>query len=412
MSEREIGAVVKSEITRMAHGGEGIATAPDGRVIFARGGFPGDEVDITLTEVKKNYARGVVTHIHSRGQFHSAPTCEAAEAGAGCCDFSRVDPELEIELKAEVLIGQLSRKLNLGDLPDLEIEALEPKRGWRTRVRLGVDEQGRAGFRKVGSRELVTDHLCSQVVPGLLDGLVGPGSRRFTPGAEVIAVMDGAGKGSRHVVETTKAARGKRVENVEEVLEGAGNVTENVDGIAFEFPATAFWQAHVGAPQAYSEVIRSWLPMWEDDSPRTAWDLYGGVGLFVPVLADSFANGRVISVDYSPAANAPQPGLARYNVQKVNEKVERIVDQLPKPDVVVLDPPRTGAGRNVIAATASKQPSMVIHVGCDPATFARDMEYWSSHGYHIDKLRLIDAFGGTHHFEVIAALTKEISTES
>ena len=166
------------------------------------------------------------------------------------------------------------------------------------------------------------------------------------------------------------------METIREVVEGSGKVHEHVDGRTFSFPATAFWQAHSQAPAAYTELIVEWLGE-RDYQEHTAWDLYGGVGLFVPVLAHA-VQGNVISVDYSPAATAgEQAGLADCDVEVKSAKVEQVAAQLPKPGAVVLDPPRTGAGEDVIRSVAAAAPQAVVHVGCDPATFARDLGYLS-----------------------------------
>lgn len=400
------GQLVELDITRMAHGGEGIATGPDGRVVFVRGAYPGDQVSAEVIEVKKRFARATITKVNQAGEYRGEQVCEAAALRAGCCDFGDVDPEHEADLKADILAGQLRRVIDLSDLPELEVLPLVPRRGWRTRVRLGVDSAGRAGARKFGSNDLVTSVQCSQVAPGLLDGIVGEGARTFTPGAEVIAVSDASGR--RHVVETRKAPRGARVEKVEDHLEGDELVTEQADGAEFVFPPTAFWQAHVEAPDAYTGVLRRWLadaPISDAKNP-VAWDLYGGVGLFVPALSDALgAGGKVVSVDYSPAATAtPQQSLEAYDLKRVNKRVEQAVAGLPAPHLVALDPPRTGAGDKVVADIAAARPARVIHIGCDPATFARDIAAWAKAGYHIERLALVDAFPGTHHFEVIAQL--------
>ena len=128
--------------------------------------------------------------------------------------------------------------------------------GWRTRVRLGVDSQGNAGMRRARSAEVVAGVQCTQPKAGLLDGIVGEGAATFTPGAELVVAVDA--KGIRHVVETRAAHRGRRVERVERVLEGPGELVEHVRGFAFVFPPTAFWQAHQRAPEAYSDVIYQW----------------------------------------------------------------------------------------------------------------------------------------------------------
>lgn len=399
------GATLTLTVERMAHGGEGIAMH-DGRVVFVLGGFPGDTVTATVTEVKKRFARAVVDAVREAGPYRVPQACPAAAAGAGCCDFGEVDPARETDLKADILAGQLTRLGGLEELPPTERIDLTPARGWRTRVRLGVDDQGRAGTRARGSRELITHVTCTQVAPGLLDGLVGEGARTFTPGAEIIVVLDGEGK--RHVVETRRAPRGRRVEKITDVLEGSGTVTEIADGHTFVFPATAFWQAHVQAPDAYPALVRRWLADLPESDSVTGWDLYGGVGLFVPAIADSLGEGaRVVTVDYSPAAaGQSQESLAGYDLSVRNARVEKAVDNLPAPRVVVLDPPRTGAGHEVVAGIAHADPERVIHVGCDPATFSRDIASWREVGYRPTRLALVNAFPGTHHFEVVAQLER------
>lgn len=387
---------IELTIERMAHGGKGIAIGDDGRVVFVAGAYPGDRVAAAITKTKKSLAFADVNRVVSPGPYRGEGTCPAAAQGAGCCDFHDVVPERELELKISVLEDQLRRIAKLKQYPAIEAVELAPHQGWRTRVRLGVDDQGRAGLRMRESHMLVTDAVCVQLAAGLVEGLVGEGARRFTPNAEVIAVLDSTG--TRHVVETRRAPRGRRVETIREVIEGSGEVTEIVDGREYRFPATAFWQAHAAAPTGYSCIVKRLLAGGAGDG----WDLYGGVGLFVPAIAEA-CGGRVCSVDYSAAATAGQQTcLMEFQLDVRSAKVEDVISQLPKPAVVVADPPRTGAGKEVVSAIAAAGPERVVHIGCDPATFARDAAAWQAEGYVMDQLLAVNAFPGTHHFETIA----------
>ncbi|TNL99450.1 class I SAM-dependent RNA methyltransferase [Corynebacterium tapiri] len=394
-----VGDRITCEITRMAHGGEGIGHADDGRVVFVADAFPGDTVDVTLTQVKKKFLRGQSVGVVKPSQLRGPSRCAAADAGAGCCDFHHLREDAELEIKKDILLGQLSRVASPDSLPQVESRTLQPTQGWRTRVRLGVDAQGRAGFRRRGSRDIVAGQPCSQVADGVLDGVVDATSGSFAPGAELVAVRDSQGR--RHLAQTAKASRGRRVETVTTTLEGPGEVTEKVGELEFRFPPTAFWQAHVAAPAEYCRVIEQAL---DGIQGATAWDLYGGVGLFAPVLA-KFCE-QVVSVDYSDAADTAQPALEGLNVRHLNSRVDGAIAQLPAPDVVVLDPPRTGAGHKVISDVAAAQPRRVVHIGCDPATFSRDLGYWLEAGYSCTEMVLIDAFPGTHHFEVISVFER------
>lgn len=403
--------------TTMAHGGEAIAHAPDGRVVFVTGAIPGDTARVTLTKVKKNWARGETTSIAQTSPDRVDPACPAAEAGAGCCDYSHITQAAQERLKREILVGQLDKfarpsgVLTGFDLAiDLEQDTLAPQTGWRTRVRLGVGEDGRAGMRRARSHDVIAGVRCTQVNQEALDGIVGPGARSFTPGAELVVVVDS--RGERHVVETQRAQRGKRIEHIETRIEGEEAVKEAVpapigtglDEAVFRFPPTAFWQAHTTAPATYCRYIADWA---EDTYARpVGWDLYGGVGLFVPEISGVLGSGaHVVSVDYSAAATRdPQPALEHFDVEVRNQKVEASIDGLPDPGLVVLDPPRTGAGSDVVHAVAARNPQRVIHIGCDPATFARDLAAWGEAGYTVERMALIDAFPNTHHFEVLTSL--------
>ena len=392
----------------MAHGGEAIADAPDGRVVFIRGAVPGDNVEARLTKVKKRWARAELLRVLEPSADRVDSTCPAAEAGAGCCDYAHIAPEAKLRLKREVLVGQLGAlSRRSGVVPEgfvdtrLQVVQLNPLLGWRTRVRMGVDAAGNAGMRKARSTQVVGGVRCTQVVPELLDGIVGAGAATFTPGSELIAVLDA--NGNRHVVESQASQRGRRVERVERVVEGTGTVVERVDGHEFGFPPTAFWQAHTNAPGAYSALIREWAT--DDYRGRGGWDLYGGVGAFVPAIVQATGGARVDSVDYSVSATARRQRVEdEFDLHTHNATVDEGIDGLPAPGLVVLDPPRAGAGAGVVAKIAQAAPQRVVHIGCDPATFARDLASFGENGYVVEHMALIDAFPNTHHFEVLASL--------
>lgn len=405
-------------IEKMAHGGEGIGTI-SGRVVFVRGALPGDRCLVKIEQVKKRFARAVVLEVYQASPLRIPQRCSAAAHGAGCCDFGIVDPEAELGLKVDILRGQLSHLGGFSQLPPIESAALYPVVGWRTRVRLGVDDSGHAGVHRARSGGLVTYTPCAQVVPGLLDGIVGDGARRFSPGSQVIVARTDSG---RQVIETRRSSRGRRTERVVDNVEGERYGAIAVRGDEFRVAATAFWQAHLAAPEAYSRLVeRLCVPtgasteatepsiaeeLAEPVQQAVAWDLYGGEGLFVPALNRALGgNAQVHTVDSSRAAHgAEHPALQGIDHRIHSLSVERAVRHLPRPNAVVLDPPRTGAGQEVITAVAAQRPGVVVHIGCDPATLARDLNHWRKNGYWVTLCQLIDAFPGTHHFEVVCQL--------
>lgn len=409
-SELNKGDVCNVTIERMAHGGEGIAVI-DSRVVFVKGAFPGDTVHVRINQVKKSFARAELVEVLEPSELRGSSRCEAAAHGGGCCDFHELDPEKEVDLKKKILIDQLQRVGRMDSVPEIDTVNLAPHTQWRTRVRLGVDSHGRAGVRKASSTEIITTHRCAQAAPELYSGVMGEQAPSFTPGAEVVSVIDDAGE--RHVVEIKKASRGRRSDKVTKVHQGSGQARQTVEGVTFELPATAFWQAHTQAAAAYSDLIQQWLTEFSFNSSNSeivGWDLYGGVGAFVPALRAGLGPNSVIhSVEASRHAAASGENALSHEGEKVvfhTSTVEKSVSQLPAPQVVVLDPPRVGAGTEVISAIAQAQPEVVIHIGCDPATFARDTSVWAMQGYVPTKITLFNAFPGTHHMETMGLFVR------
>src|SRR5690606_2794496 len=182
---------------------------------------------------------------------------------------------------------------------------------------------------------------------------------------------------------------------------------QRVGGREWRVPVTAFWQAHRDAAHSYSALVAEWAQL----SPgMTAWDLYGGAGLFAAVLAEAVgAHGRVLTVDTAPgAARAARTSLADLGCVSVGpDPVGRALSAEPdRADVAVLDPPRTGAGREVIDLLAAAEVPRIIHIGCEAASFARDIGLYRGHGYTVEDLRVFDSFPLTHHVECVAVLTR------
>jgi tRNA/tmRNA/rRNA uracil-C5-methylase (TrmA/RlmC/RlmD family) len=172
-------------------------------------------------------------------------------------------------------------------------------------------------------------------------------------------------------------------------------------------PVTAFWQAHRDAAEVYSGLVGDWA---QPGAGMTVWDLYGGAGVFAATLADAVGqSGRVLTVDTSRAATrAARAALVDLpQVDVVTDSVRRtLTAQRSSADVAVLDPPRSGAGRDVIDLLAAAGVPRVVHIGCEAASFARDIGLYLGHGYLVERIKVFDAFPLTHHTECVALLTR------
>lgn len=391
--------MIELEVGPPANGGSCVARH-DGRVVFVRYALPGERVLANVTSERGSHWHADAVEILEASPDRMDALCAIAGVdGAGCCDLAFVSPEAARRLKGEVVANQLGRLGGFTWAGVADAVGSAGATGWRTRVRLDVDSDGRAGFHRYHSDELVRDLGCAQVSPGLLDGLA---ERRWPPGAQLHVARDD--DGHRHVVKT--GPRGTRGSAPTEVVEGHYEAVQRVGERAWAVPVTAFWQAHRDAATLYSRLVSEWAQL----SPgMTAWDLYGGAGVFAAVLAEAVGDtGRVVSVDTSRgSARAARAALGDVPwVDVVTDSVRRaLAAQRDRADVAVLDPPRTGAGREVIDQLAAADVPRIIHIGCEAASFARDVGLYRGHGYSVEEMRVFDSFPLTHHVECVAVLT-------
>ncbi|MGC2655289.1 MAG: TRAM domain-containing protein [Mycobacterium sp.] len=381
-----------------ANGGSCVARH-EGRVVFVRYALPGERVRVRVTKDRGAYWHAEAVEVIEPSPQRITPLCPIAGVdGAGCCDLGFADPVALRELKGQVVANQLARLGNHQWYGDAEALSSAGPTGWRTRVRLAVGADGRAGFHRYHSDELVTDLRCGQLACGMLDGL---GAADWTPGAQLLVVVDDDAR--RHVVQTMR--QGRRTST--EVIEGGIQAMQRASGRSWRIRVTAFWQAHRDAARVYSSLIGAWAQL---SAGMTAWDLYGGAGVFAAVLGEAVGeSGRVLTVDTSRAASrAARDALVDLpQVKVVTDSVRRaLAAQQQAADVAVLDPPRSGAGRDVIGLLAAAGVPRIVHIGCEAASFARDIGLYREHGYVVENLKVFDAFPLTHHVECVALLTR------
>lgn len=422
MSESWYGRDLEVRLGNPGHGGFCVARH-EGRVVFVRHGLPGELVLARVTEDRGgSFCRADAVEIVEASPDRVQAACPiSGPGGSGCCDLSHASLPAQRAMKSSVVAEQLRRLAGVDR--EVEVEELPGTGdggGWRTRLRLAVDADGRAGFHGYRSSTVVTELACPQPVSGAYEGLA---ERSWRAGGEIQVTLDA--DGVRHVVEvaaapvssTGRRSPGRRgatarraatsAQRRERVADGDGRAVQRVAGRQWELSATGFWQAHRGAAQRYSEVVADWAGL---RAGETAWDLYGGVGVFAATLAAQVGeSGTVVSVESGRGA-VEDGRRALADLPQVRFEAARVqpaLAGLPGPvAAAVLDPPRSGAGRDVVAAVADAGPRTVVHIGCDPAAFGRDLGLYLGHGYHLEQVRAFDAFPLTHHMECIALLTR------
>ncbi len=377
-----------------ANGGSCVARE-DGRVVFVRYALPGELVRARVTSQRGAYWHAEAVEVLERSDDRIDPLCPVAGPdGAGCCDLAFVEPVAAGVIKGRVVANQLARLGNHEWDGVAEPIGSGSPLGWRTRLQLDVGADGRAGLHRYHSTELVTDLRCAQLPAGMVDGLDGP---RWRAGDRLHVVLDD--DGHRHVLVTGPGRR--------EVVEGEPESVQRVGRRVWRIGVTGFWQSHRAAAQTYTDLVRAWV---DGPGARRAWDLYGGAGLFAAVLAESMGpQARVLTVDTAKSASASaRAALADLPAVKAVSASVRgfLAGQSGSVDVAVLDPPRAGAGRAVVDLLAGAGVPRIIHIGCEAASFARDIGLYRGHGYRVETIRVFDAFPLTHHVECVALLTR------
>ncbi|PKV90463.1 23S rRNA m(5)U-1939 methyltransferase [Amycolatopsis echigonensis] len=395
MTESWLGRILELEVGPVAHGGHCVSRV-DGRVLFVRHALPGERVRAEVTEDKGgSFCRADAIEVLSGSEHRVTPPCPlAAPGGCGGCDWQHAEPAYQRELKAAVVAEQLQRLA--GITREVVVEPLEGgPLGWRSRVRLVAGRDGQAGLRAHHSHRVIPIDDCPIAVPGSLDTAL---SKRWRPGTELEVTSDGDNHLHLRELATVRGrTQGKQL--------SGGMAIQHAAGRDWRLDAHGFWQVHPHAADTLAELVREWA-----DAPRggVAWDLYAGVGLFASVLAEQVGpDGQVLAIESGRrAVSDGERNLSDLpQVSWRSGRVEHLIGDAPTPvDVVVLDPPRKGAGRDVVNAIAAGEPDRIVYVACDPAALARDVQFFSEHGYSLTDLRAFDAFPMTHHVECVALL--------
>ena len=393
----EVGQKIRVTIEKIAHGGHFIARH-EGAVIFLRHGIPGEEVEAEITSVGSTFNRGDVVNVITPSTDRvTAPCRYAHRSGCGGCDFQHISVERQRSLKSDVIAEQFSRiaKMEI----KVEVEEINKPLGWRTRCSAVTTKSGALGFYKSRSHTVIPVDDCRILLPEMnFSELVQRGAK-----SDQRIEISISNTGERSI-----ATANLREESPMRLSEGVDVAHYTVGENSFEVSQKSFWQSHKDAPSVLTDAVLDFAGIKTGDQ---VLDLYGGVGLFtaalIPLVGES---GTVDLVEGSKSAtsDATRNFAKDKNVNIVTGDVAKVITRFPRADVVVLDPPREGAGKDVIDNLARIAPRTIVYVACDPAALARDTAYLRDVGYQLDVLRAFDLFPMTHHTECIAkfVLTK------
>ena len=383
-----VGDRITVTVGGIAHGGHCVARH-DGRVIFLRYAIPGEEVVAEITDVTSKFARGNAIEIIKAAPERVIPPCELAKpGGCGGCDFQHIEISAQRELKSAIVKEQFSRVAK----KDVEVTVIGVAPltglGWRTRMDFTVNPDRKLALYGARSHNLIPVAKC--LIADQRMNLDSINQMNLPVGAKVEVIISGSGKQSV-------------------AIEGSENfdlIEESVLENKFLISPTSFWQSHIQAP---AELTKSVLADLQIKAGDHVFDLYAGVGLFTAALATKVTQtGRVtlIELDAGAVTDARRNFAENQIVEIVEGKVERSLSKFKRADLILLDPPRSGAGKDVVSAMVKLEPRTIVYVSCDPASLARDTTYLEESGYKLDRLQSYDLFPMTQHIECVARFIK------
>jgi tRNA/tmRNA/rRNA uracil-C5-methylase (TrmA/RlmC/RlmD family) len=408
------GKQVEIEVTNIAHGGVSVGRL-EGRVVFVADAIPGETVIARITDdSKKSFWRAETIDVPQPSEHRRAHVWQAASLDrdpaerAGGAEFGHIVTSHQRELKRQVLTDSLRRMAGIES--DVTVEALpgaEDGTGWRTRLRLHVAEDGAVGPYAARSHHVVPVADVPLAVQAAQ--AIAPLGERFDGATHIDVVVPSTG--NPFVLQgTDEKARPK-----------AQRIVERVGERDFRLDVRGFWQVHEHAASTLTEAVQGAVDESLFDPRAANLDLYGGVGLLAAAVGDRFGNHlRITTVesDHQATDHAAENLAEWVGASAVTARVDAYLrtvtrdagaaerDRLRRA-TVVLDPPRAGAGREVVDLLAALEPAQLVYVACDPVALSRDLALFAAHGYGLTGLRAFDLFPNTHHVEAVASLARQ-----
>ncbi len=417
-------------IEKPIYGGAFLARVA-GKAVFVPLALPGEKARVRIIEEKKSYASGEAEQIVSAAAERIAPACPYFGACGGC-QYQHADYEAQLRFKQAILRETLERA-GVRAPREMSVLAGEPW-AYRNRIRLAFDADGNPGYRARRSHAIVPIAECPIAAPLLVRAgrIAADIARRFKPAFRPEDISLFCDREETSLLISVLASGGAKIrfddfaralsEQVREVkgieLLAAGRagqsahtvarwgetfLTYRAAGFAYRVDHGAFFQVNRWLVDALVERVTS------GRAGALVWDLFAGVGLFARRLAANFA--RVFAVESSPAATAALAhNLSGTNDVAVKSSALEFLrrahrnQRLLVPDLVIIDPPRTGLGAETATLLARTGAPALVYVSCDPATLARDLRLLIAAGCAMERLTLADLFPQTFHIEAIAEL--------
>jgi 23S rRNA (uracil1939-C5)-methyltransferase len=422
------------EFEKPVYGGAFLARL-EGKAVFVPLTLPGEQARVRIVQSKPGYATAEAEEVLRAAPERIAPACRHFGICGGC-HYQHTDYATQLAFKKTILHETLERG-GVAVPTEIAVLAGEPWR-YRNRVRLAFDASGHFGYRGRRSHEVVPIGECPIAAPLLIKAAqafaeVACGFAPALRPTEIALFCDAAETALLATIFTASPAKirfddlaqamyeripaltgaelvadGRTGEQSRTIAQwGAASLTYRAAGFDYRVDHGAFFQVNRWLVDALVECIVA------DHKSKLAWDLFAGVGLFARQLTARF--DRVVAVESAPAATeALEANLSGTTGEAVTAETLAFLRRSRKaassgstrPDLIVLDPPRTGLGAETCALLAEIAAPAVACVSCDPATLARDLRALIASGCKIQSIALADLFPQTFHLETVVQLRR------
>ncbi len=429
--------IIELRLTTMAHGGAALGRAPllsalagppsssrgkddrDARppdhVVFVPFAIPGETVRVEVLETHRRWAQARLLDVLEPSPHRVEPPCPHFGAGkCGGCHFQHIDYVAQAEFKRDIVVDQLGR---VGGLVGVNVQdiigAAEPW-GYRNRAQFSLTPEGRLGFLTANTHDVVPVDECLLLQP-LLDELWTALDMEW-PQLYRLTLRCGSATGDLMAIFELDHYEDFDIEvdfpvscvllladGEVAVLMGSPHLVEHVAGRNYRVSAGSFFQVNTAGAEALVSLVHDYLMPTGDE---TLVDLYCGVGLFGLSLANRLSRVVGVEADPSAASDFRHNAQGLDHVHLVEGPAKTSLPRIEGPvDLLVLDPPRSGAGRRIVGEIARLAPRRIAYVSCDPATLSRDARYLAEAGFRLEEVQPVDLFPQTYHVEAVALFT-------
>ncbi len=446
---------IELNITALGSEGEGIGKTKDGMTVFVTDALPGDRVLAHIVKVKKTYAYAFTAEILTPSSFRVESKCPVSKKCGGCT-LQHLDYKEQLRFKQEKVYDCIKRIGGIDNPPMEEITGSDRPFYYRNKAQfpVGADKNGNAviGFYRKHSHDVVANTACCIQAP--VNEKIMQAVEDFLNQKKISAYNEETKKGLvRHVftrvgftskevmvsliingdsfphadelVDTLKETVNKEGLLLKSVslninkkdtnvimgyeckaLYGNLYIEDYIGNVKYRISPLSFYQVNPEQTKKLYDLAKDYAGL---TGTEVLWDLYCGIGTISLYLADNAK--KVYGVEIVPEAiEDAKINAAINNITNAEFYVgaaEDVAASLPKPDVIVVDPPRKGCDETLLETIIKVLPKTLVYVSCDPATLARDLKFLCANGYELIKVHPVDQFAHTAHVETVVLLSQQ-----